>query len=88
MLEKKSTHLEYLEFWKFFDVCSTKFVNCQILLCKISHRFLVTTKLFGVRKSLIDFSSKVWVLFLNYENTSKMMNLIETKNEKVILLIA
>jgi len=32
-----------LEFWKNFDVCLTKFVNCQIFLNKISHRFLVTT---------------------------------------------
>jgi len=44
-LEKKiSTYLETLEF---FDVCLIKFENYQILLDKISHRFLVTTKLFS-----------------------------------------
>jgi len=40
--EKISTYLESLEF---FDVCLTKFKNNQILLNKISHRFLRTTKL-------------------------------------------
>jgi hypothetical protein len=44
--EKISTYLESLEFYKFFDVCLTKFENYQILLNKISHRFLMTTKLF------------------------------------------
>ncbi len=53
-LEKKiSTYLESLELLKFFDVCWTKFKNYQILLNKISHRFLVTSKLFSGRKSLI-----------------------------------
>jgi hypothetical protein len=32
----------------FFDVCLTEFENYQILLNKISHRFLVTAKLFSV----------------------------------------
>jgi hypothetical protein len=41
--EKISTDLESLEF---FDVCLTKFENNQILLNKISHVFLLTTKLF------------------------------------------
>jgi hypothetical protein len=40
--EKISTYLESL---KFFDVCLAKFENYQILLNKISHRFIVTTKL-------------------------------------------
>jgi hypothetical protein len=44
-LEKKiSTYLESLEF---FDVCLTKMENNQILLNKISGRFLVKTKLFS-----------------------------------------
>jgi hypothetical protein len=42
--EKISTYLESLEF---FDVCLSKFKNNQILLIKISHRFLATTKLFS-----------------------------------------
>jgi hypothetical protein len=41
--EKISTYLESLEF---FDVCLTKFQSNPILLNKISHRFLPTTKLF------------------------------------------
>jgi hypothetical protein len=45
--EKISTYLEFLEVENFFDVCWTKFKNNQILLNKISHRFLVTTKLFS-----------------------------------------
>jgi hypothetical protein len=41
--------LESLEFLKFSDVCLTKFENYQILLHKISHRFLLTTYLVGER---------------------------------------
>jgi hypothetical protein len=41
--EKIITDLESLEF---FDACLTKFKNSQILPNKISHRFLLTTKLF------------------------------------------
>ncbi len=52
--EKISTYLESLEFFKFVDVCLTKFENYQILIDKISHRFLVTTKLFGGWNSLIN----------------------------------
>ena len=37
----------------FLNVCFTKFENYQILLNKISHRFLVTTKLFSGWKNLI-----------------------------------
>ncbi len=45
MLEKKtSTDLESLEF-KTFGVCLTIFKNNQILLNKISHRFLAIAKL-------------------------------------------
>jgi hypothetical protein len=44
--EKISTDLESLEFYKFFDACFTKFKKNQILLNKISHRFLLATKLF------------------------------------------
>ncbi len=36
-----------------FGICFTKFKNNQILLNKISHRFLVTTNLFTGWKSLI-----------------------------------
>jgi hypothetical protein len=43
--EKISTDLESLEF-KTIEVCLTKFKNNQISLNKISHRFLLTTKLF------------------------------------------
>jgi hypothetical protein len=45
--EKISSYLESLEFWKFFDVCLTKFDYYKIFLNKISHRFVVTTKLFS-----------------------------------------
>jgi hypothetical protein len=41
--EKNSTDLESVEFWKFFDICLTKFKNYQIALLKIIHRFLMTT---------------------------------------------
>jgi hypothetical protein len=44
--EKISTDLESLEFQNFFDVCVTKFKNNQVLPNNISHRFLLTTKLF------------------------------------------
>ncbi len=45
--DKISTYLESLEFWTFFDACLTKLDNYQILLNKIIHRFLLTTKLFS-----------------------------------------
>ncbi len=51
--EKISTYFESIEFQNFFDVCLTKFENFQVLLNRISHRFLVTTRLFGGQKSLI-----------------------------------
>jgi hypothetical protein len=51
--EKISTHMEFLEFHKFFDACFAKFENYAILLIKISHRFLATTMLFSEHKSLI-----------------------------------
>ncbi len=44
--EKISTDLEFLEFYKEFDACSTTFENNHILRNKISHRFLLKTKLF------------------------------------------
>jgi hypothetical protein len=53
--ENISTYLESLEFWKYFVVCLTKIENHQILLNKISNRFLATTKL-GKRVSLPTFS--------------------------------
>jgi hypothetical protein len=44
--EKICTNLESLEFYKFLDVGLDKFKNNDILPNKISHIFLVTTKLF------------------------------------------
>jgi hypothetical protein len=44
--EKISTDLEPLKFLKNFDVHLTNFKSNQILLNKISHRFLLTNKLF------------------------------------------
>ncbi len=44
--EKISSDLESLEFLKHFDACLTKLKNNQILLHKISHKFLLTIKLF------------------------------------------
>jgi hypothetical protein len=43
--EEISSDLQSLEFYKLFHVCLTK-KNIQILLNIISHRFLLTTKLF------------------------------------------
>ncbi len=43
--EEISTYLETLNFYKFLDTCLTKFENYQNLLNKISHKFLVATKL-------------------------------------------
>jgi hypothetical protein len=42
--EKITTYLDSLEF---FDVSLTNFENYQIVLNKISHRFLVKTELFS-----------------------------------------
>ncbi len=39
--------------WNYLDECLTKFKDNQILLNKISHRFLLTTELLTGRKSLI-----------------------------------
>ncbi len=44
-IEKINTDLESLKFLIFFDMYLTKFKNNQILPNKISHRFLLTTKL-------------------------------------------
>jgi hypothetical protein len=43
-LEKIRVDLETIQFLKNFNVCLTKFLNNKILINKISHRFLVTTK--------------------------------------------
>jgi hypothetical protein len=51
--EKISTDLESSDFLKLFGEGLTKLKNNQILLNNISHRFLLTTKLFTRRKSLI-----------------------------------
>jgi hypothetical protein len=45
--ERIRTDLDSLKLDTSFDACLTKFENYQILLNKISHRFLVTTKLFS-----------------------------------------
>ncbi len=58
--EKISTYLESLEFQKFFQACLYKFESYQILLNKISHRFLATTKLFSSWKSLIEIAFNYW----------------------------
>ncbi len=42
--EKISADLESLDFYQKIEVCSTKFENNQILLNRISDRFLLTTK--------------------------------------------
>ncbi len=52
------TDLESLELKKIFDVCLTKFENYQFIHIKISHIFLVTTKVFSGRKILIVAVSK------------------------------
>ncbi len=44
--EKVTTYLQSVQFKKFFNVCFAKFKNYQILLNRISRRFLLTTKLF------------------------------------------
>ncbi len=56
--EKLSTDLESLEFFNLFDACLTKFENYYLLPNKISHRFLMTTKLFTGGKSLIGYHSQ------------------------------
>ncbi len=53
--EKISTDLESLEVKKFFDECLTTFKSDLIWLNTISHRSLLTTKLFiGELSSLIS----------------------------------
>ncbi len=53
-LEKVSIDLESLEFYNFFGVHLTLFDKYQILLNKISHRFLLTTKLYASERSSLD----------------------------------
>jgi hypothetical protein len=53
--EKISTYLESLQLWEYFDVCLTKFKKNQILLNKVIHRILLTTKLFTGWKILNRF---------------------------------
>ncbi len=50
---KISTYVESLELYKFFDTCFTRLKTNYLLLIKISHRFILTTKLFTGWKSLI-----------------------------------
>ena len=44
---KISTGFKSVEFWNFFDVCLTKLRNNHTSCNKISHRFLLATKLFS-----------------------------------------
>jgi hypothetical protein len=67
---KLSTDLESFEFQKFLDVCFTKLENSQILLNKISHRFLVTTKLFSGWKSLFA------VIFFRLNSIKKLFTAV------------
>ncbi len=67
---KLSTDLESFEFQKFFDVCFTKLENNQILLNKIIHRFLVTTKLFSRWKSLIA------AIFFHLDSVKKLFTAV------------
>ncbi len=62
--EKISTYLVYLEFYNFFE-------NYQILLYKISHRFLMTTKLFSGWKNLI---AAIKCLFKKWNGLAINMN--------------
>ncbi len=66
----KSTDLESLEFYNFFDVYLAKFKNFQILLIKISHRFIVTTKQLSGWKRLIKPAMQI-VITLNVIVLSK-----------------
>jgi hypothetical protein len=51
---KNKQRFEILRISEIIDVFLTKFENYKILRNKISHRFLVTTKLFDERKTLND----------------------------------
>ncbi len=53
-LEKNKHIFGILKILEFFDVYLTKLENYQILLNKISHRFLASTKLFSRWKSSIN----------------------------------
>jgi hypothetical protein len=57
--EKISADLESLDFSKNFDACVTIFKNNRILLYKIGHRFLLTTKLFTGQKRLFGKNSTI-----------------------------
>jgi hypothetical protein len=52
--EKNKNRFGILRILVIFYIYFTKFKNNQILLNKISHRFLMTTKLFTGQKSLIQ----------------------------------
>ncbi len=80
--EKISTYLESLEFYKHFDLWLTKFENYQILLNKISHRFLMTTKLFIGWKSLI----KNWKVLIFWNSGAKCKKSIVVQNKPNLLL--
>jgi hypothetical protein len=66
--EKINRDLESIEFLNFFAVYLTKFETYQILLNKISHRFLVTTKVFSGWKSLIQ--NVILLLFFFFSQVS------------------
>ncbi len=63
----------------FFDVCLTKFKNDQILLNKISHRFLLTAKLFPGRNIIITAVKQVLV-----QNSVKESTICLIKNVTIV----
>ncbi len=58
--EKISTDLESLHFKENSDMCLTRFITNQIVLNKISHQFLDTTKIFNKWNIPIKARIHVW----------------------------
>ncbi len=77
--------LESSKFYKFVDVGVAKFENNPILLNKINHRFLVTTRLFMERKILmskrVEKQKSKMELFqkLNSKELSQLINTLYKK---------
>ncbi len=59
---KISKDIKSLELLKFYDVCLTNFKNNQILLNKISLKFLATIKLFTMWEILIWVNQVGWLV--------------------------
>ncbi len=57
--------MESLEFYQFLKVCLKLFKNNKIIRNKISHRILLTTKLFTRQKSLIKSVTKLTRVLVN-----------------------